>query len=286
MKLAVISDIHSNHFALEACMNQMERERIDGVILLGDYVSDCPYPQITLDLIRKICSKYRTWMVKGNREEYFISHANGKEDGWVYEANTGSLLYTYENLKNEDITWFDEMPNTLVVEIEGTAPILIAHASIHDSRELLYAGEDNTNSLLESMGYDYLISGHTHRQILYRHKGKTFMNPGSVGVPIGSKSSAHMAMLEWFDGKWEMDFQTIPYNYECLKKEFYASEMKQKAYLWMCCILKSIEDGVNYAPRCIKRAYDIARNELDDVSFSNIPSCYWNEAAKQLGLIC
>ena len=52
MKFAVISDIHSNYMALEnalCCLDDMRRagEGVDGVIFLGDYLTDFPHPQYT-----------------------------------------------------------------------------------------------------------------------------------------------------------------------------------------------------------------------------------------------
>ncbi|HAB60214.1 MAG TPA: hypothetical protein DCE48_05835 [Lachnospiraceae bacterium] len=285
MKVAVISDIHSNHLALEACLRYIEKHGIKKIILLGDYVSDCPNPQTTLKLLRKIRETYEVWCIRGNREEYFIRHADGYPDGWVYEANTGNLLYTYENLKKEDIRWFESLSNTGIVEIEGTEPIILAHGSLKNSRELLYENEQNTKDVLESISYKYMLCGHSHKQFSYEYKGKVIINPGSVGVPIGCKKSAHMAVIEWTNHKWEFEFQTIPYDYQQLVEEFEESEMKDKAYLWMRCILRSIEDGVNYAPTCVKKAHDIAAKEMEEVDWNHIPPRYWNEAAEEMGII-
>lgn len=59
MRIAAFGDIHSNHIALKACMDAAERGGVDGVVFLGDYVSDCACPQKTLSLLREIGSSYR-----------------------------------------------------------------------------------------------------------------------------------------------------------------------------------------------------------------------------------
>ena len=51
MKLAVIGDIHSNHIALETCIEHALARNVDEFLFLGDYVSDCPYPQRTMKII-------------------------------------------------------------------------------------------------------------------------------------------------------------------------------------------------------------------------------------------
>ena len=48
MRLAVFSDVHSNHHALEACLKEAEKQKADGHIFLGDYISDCANPHETM----------------------------------------------------------------------------------------------------------------------------------------------------------------------------------------------------------------------------------------------
>ena len=40
MKIAVLSDLHSNHIALEKCMTEIQKRDIRKIIFLGDYIGD------------------------------------------------------------------------------------------------------------------------------------------------------------------------------------------------------------------------------------------------------
>lgn len=51
MKLAVISDVHGNYKALEAFLAYIGKNPVDGIVCLGDYVTDSPYPQRTMELL-------------------------------------------------------------------------------------------------------------------------------------------------------------------------------------------------------------------------------------------
>ena len=42
MRFAVISDIHSNYMALENALCMIDRLKPDGIIFLGDYLTDFP----------------------------------------------------------------------------------------------------------------------------------------------------------------------------------------------------------------------------------------------------
>ncbi len=285
MKLAVLSDIHSNSIALKACMDYIEQQSVDGLLLLGDYVSDCPNPQETLTLLRKLKEKYKTFMIRGNREQYFLNYKNGTAGSWGYTSYQGSLLYTYERLTKKDLDWFASMPETMLLELEGTAPILLVHGSPVYSRELMDAGKENTNKYLEQLQVDYMLAGHTHRQFVYEKNGKQLLNPGSVGVAIGAIEAAHMAMLIWEQGRWNYELLTIPYDYKKVCEQFEKSSLMKKAKIWPKCILKSISTGVNLGPLCAKRSFDLAMEAGEQLENKVVPEKYWEKAAREMGVL-
>ena len=110
LDIAVLSDIHSNHIALEACIDYIEKRNINHLIFLGDYVSNCAYPQKTMELIYKLAQDKTCWFVRGNREELLVNHADGADDGWTIPSTvTGSILYTYNELSEKDVQFFKEL---------------------------------------------------------------------------------------------------------------------------------------------------------------------------------
>ena len=80
MRLAVFSDVHSNHHALKACLKEAEKQKADGYIFLGDYISDCANPHETMKLIYRAKQETPCWFVRGNREEYVLNHHNFGSD--------------------------------------------------------------------------------------------------------------------------------------------------------------------------------------------------------------
>ncbi len=285
MKLAALSDIHSNQVALEACINDLKNEEVDGILFLGDYVSDCPHPNDTLRMLKEISKQYKTYFIRGNREEYFIEYREHKCDDWGYTSYKGSLLYTYEHLNDETLDWFYSLPSTMVLELEGTKPITLAHGSPFNTRELLDEDRDNTKLCMNKVDTQYIISGHTHRQCVYRYGHKTLFNPGSVGVAIGAPKQAHYMMLEWKEDDWIAERRSVPYDFERLKEIFYGSRLMEKGKVWPLAILKSIETGINYGPLCAKRAYDLAIEHGEEVHDRIVSEEYWKIAAKEYGVI-
>lgn len=56
MRVAVLSDIHSNYHAFKACYVDAVKCGAESFIFLGDYISDLAEPQRTMDLVYEIQS--------------------------------------------------------------------------------------------------------------------------------------------------------------------------------------------------------------------------------------
>lgn len=280
MRLIALSDIHSNSIALQACMEDFRGEQVDAVLLLGDYVSDCPNPNETLLLLKELSKQYKTYFIRGNREEYFLEYQEHKCEDWGYTSYKGSLLYTYENLDEETLAWFHSLKSTMRLDIPGCKPITLAHGSPFNTKELLDEDRDNTKLCMNKIDTQYIISGHTHRQCVYRYGHKTLFNPGSVGVAIGVEKKAHYMVLEWKDNEWIAERRSIPYDFDKLKETFLSSELMDKGRIWPLAILKSIETGINYGPLCAKMAYDLAVEHGEEIHDRIVPEKYWEMAAK------
>lgn len=284
MRIAVFSDIHSNYVALDACMEYLERHPVERILFLGDNISDCPEPELTNQRIEEIDRCYQTHHIRGNREEYFIDHEDGKEDGWCYSSYKGSLLYTYEHLRKDEIETYRNRPDHMILHLEGMDDILLVHGSPHSSRELLHPEKENTNLYLRQMPVKLMLSGHTHHQFTYRFREKLLINPGSIGVAIGKPKTANFAVLEWTRKGWNYELITVPFDYDEVKKQFLKSSLMEKAAWWPRCILKSMETGVNMGPLCAKRAYDLALQSGTPIVHNSVPEEYWTIAAGQLGI--
>ncbi|MCH5190434.1 MAG: metallophosphoesterase, partial [Oscillospiraceae bacterium] len=119
----VISDIHSNYAAFESAFNTIKKINPDGIIFLGDYVTDFPYPQRTMEILYKSKSAYNCWFIRGNREDYLLQHRKNSNDGWCHSSSVGSFLYTYENLTEDDLVFFSNMPICQDIKIDGASII-------------------------------------------------------------------------------------------------------------------------------------------------------------------
>ena len=279
IKIALLADIHSNHRALAACLELLKEYAINGIAFLGDYISDFPYPQRTIELLHDISSRYRTWFIRGNREDYMLSYRNGGEK-WSYGSHHGSLLYTYENLREADFEFFSSMPISMTVSPDGCADFDISHGSRTNSRELIYPDTDTAYKLLSDSKCILCACAHTHKPFIYNHGGKCLINPGSVGVPTSGSTKAELAVID-FDG--EAFIPTLlqaEYDIDAAVKDFYTSRLIENANVWSRTIIGNITTGRHINEECLRLVDKISSDRGVPFGTEEV----WQEAAKLLGI--
>ncbi|OGO92923.1 MAG: hypothetical protein A2Y17_06730 [Clostridiales bacterium GWF2_38_85] len=284
MKLALLADIHGNFTALEECLNYIDTNNYDGLVFLGDYISDCLYPQKTLELLKTRTQGYKTWFIRGNREDYIINYHNSNNKKWRYASSTGAVLYTYENLTEADIKTFESMPICMNISIDYYPPITICHGSPVKSNEWICGKDELMKKYLDSIDADYLFCGHTHRYHKYVFENKEIVFVGSVGLPTNRQTNAQFVSLEYINNKWQDELISIPYDREKLIHEFKKSEILKKSLVWGNSIIALIKTGTDMPMQCVRRAYQIASEDRCFMEDGIIPEIYWKKAAEELNL--
>lgn len=271
MRLAVLADIHSNHHAFKACMDWIAENNIDGIVFLGDYVSDCAYPQKTMELLYIAREKYRTWFVRGNREDVMI-------EGNI-SPSLGSLTYTYENLTDKDIEFFKSLLLVIEVKLDGCSLFTASHGDYHNNRENIFPDNEAMNRLLTEMPGEMHLCGHTHNAFVYEHEGKLIVNPGSVGVTHDGNSKAGMAVVEFVDGCWKAELVQIEYDVEAAVKDIFESGFYEKDNAFARLIIATIRTGHDYKADANKLYGKYVSGEID-VSDKEL----WDRIADELGV--
>ena len=277
MKIAVFSDIHSNHIALTACFREAERRRADMWVFLGDYVSDCAYPHKTMELLYKAKAEHDCRFVMGNREEYLLNHKKNGSD-WTYGETTGSLLYTYENMTAADMEFIAALPMNDVIRVEGMEPIHICHGAPYKTRVLLEPDNGMAQKVLEGIEEPVLLSGHSHKPFIEYADGKMYVNPGSLGIPTTGVTQAEMAFLEAVDGHWKPELVRVPYDIEAVVREIREAGLTECTSVWAWCIIKGLRTARNYAMDCLDLAAELAEG-------GEVTNEHLQKAAKILGII-
>ena len=283
MKLGIISDIHSNYRAFEACIQYLEKEEVDCYLLLGDFVSDTPCPEKVMERIYRLQKEHRVLAVRGNREQYMLD--GSKEDcTWTNGSATGNLLYTKEHLTKQDLEFFSGLPITSELRVEGFPSITFCHGSPASDRELLYMDTDAVRRWLTTIDTDYLIAGHTHQKCIYRYNGKTYINAGSCGISIHNAGMAECVILTEKNQEWEIRMVSVPYDVYALVDEMFSSGLYERAHWFMNANIQTLTAGIDRVPQMVTLARE-RMNASDEAHTGNFPSeeCF-RKAAEIIGV--
>ena len=281
MDVAVFSDIHSNHAAFQACVDYCMARGITRYMLLGDYVSDCPEPQKTMELIHTLRNYFETFMVRGNREDYLLKYRKGGEKGWKPGSCSGSLLYTYENLTSKDLDLFDSLPIYNIWKDPGIIPVEYCHGSPTDSSGQLFKDKRNTKRVLSELKTDYLIHGHNHVQESFTYRGKHSINPGSIGVPWYHGGKTQFAILHGRNNSWEDESIQLDYNRSSILREFSSSGLSKLAPAWAALTMHTIRTGKDYSQTVLLRAMQMCSEETGEARWPDIPEQYFAYALRE-----
>jgi len=277
-KAAVFSDIHSNYHAFQACYEDAVRKGADLFIFLGDYVSDLSDPRKVLDLVYTIQEKYPAVCLRGNRERYMLDCAKGNTQ-FVAGSKTGSLLYTYQQLSQKDVTFFESLPIYDRIELNGIR-FEIAHGAKKDDRFYFDGTDDRTESVFAHMECPYMLVGHSHKQFLRQSGCKTILNPGSIGVPRDYGYLTQYAVLEFRGNDVGFDLCQIPYDVYAMIHRQFESGLMDLAPHWAISVLYDVITGQEYTMELLNRIY--ARTNGDEAAVYN--EDIWHRIAAEMGM--
>ena len=273
MKVAALSDIHSNYHAFRACYEDAVKCGAESFIFLGDYVSDLAEPQKTLDLVYEIQSQYPTFCLLGNRERYMLECEEGASS-FTRGSKSGSLLFTYDHLRKKDLDFFKGLKISDTIEIEGVR-MEIAHASMDNDRCYFDGKNRRGVEILSQMKCNYMLTGHSHKQYIRKNGAKKIINPGSVGIPQGGSRWPKYAMLEIVSGDVSCDLREVRYDLgEAIHAQF-ANGLVDYANCWAIGVLYDIITGRECVLELLSRV-----READGVCDETV----WRSEAAELGM--
>lgn len=282
-RIGLISDIHGNFKALEAFLESIEKNPVDGIICLGDYVTDGPFPERTLGLLYEMRKRYTCWMLRGNREDYLLNNRDNRE-GWKPSSSNGTLFYTLQHIKEDDFAFFQSLPTERELKLEGCPDLYLCHGTPGRVRGNVHEEPGLREKVMAQLTYPYLLGGHSHHQEISRMWGRTYINPGSLGFAIdGVGRHAQFAVLMGEPEKWETEFLSIPYDVEGYLRSFTESGVDEIGMTLNKAIKKSLVTGVNYFFKCILIIDGIAK-EQGLPSMAEVPQMEWEKLEEKYGL--
>ena len=159
MKLAFISDIHSNFDALKAVMTDIKKNKVEKIFCLGDIINYYYEPHKCIDLLIKNNVK----CIKGNHENIFFQTLKSKQKAKIFSKLYGnSIFMNLKLLKKKHLSFLRSLESRLKFSI-NKEKFLLTHASPWNTNFYFYP---NVNKKwfkkIANYNYKYFIIGHTH----------------------------------------------------------------------------------------------------------------------------
>ena len=283
VKYALISDVHGNYKALEAFLTYIGEHPVDGIICLGDYVTDAPYPERTMALLYEMRKKYTCYMLRGNREDYLLNNVGNKE-GWKPSSSNGTLYYTLQHMTERDLAFFASLPTEQELRVEGCPALYLCHGTPGRVRGNVHEEEGLREKVMKELPYPYLLGGHSHHQEIDRLFNKTYINPGSLGFPVdGVGRHSQFAMLTGGEDVWEAELLSISYDVEEYLRAFAESGVDEMGMTLNKAIKKSLVTGVNYFYKCIL-AMEAEARAAGMASVADMPEEEWEKLERRFDM--
>ena len=213
MRFAVFSDMHGNQYALSSVLEEIEKESIDQILILGDFVG---YYYGVLEIL-KMLEKYQYHAIKGNHEDLLANAIKVGSFESLNEKYGKSHLMSFKSLSSEQLKFLITLPETIKLTIDGLR-ILMCHGSPWDNDFYVYPNADySVLKRFEEYPFEFIFFGHTHYATELKTKHGVVVNPGSIGQSREIGGQAYWGIL---DTELKSYTQRItPYDVRALENE-------------------------------------------------------------------
>lgn len=180
MKLALLSDVHANAQALEACIGHARQAGATHWAVLGDAVGYGAQPAQVVQRLMDLAAQ-GAWVLKGNHDEAAVT-----PPATVAHEGDRTALWTHQQLSAEQRHFLDTLPLTHVHD-----SVMLVHATADAPRRWRYADHpqvaaQSLDAAAAQPGVRHVFGGHVHEQTLYFRTpvGKLMPFAPTPGVPI------------------------------------------------------------------------------------------------------
>jgi predicted phosphodiesterase len=208
MRYLIITDVHANLEALEACLSAAKPRGYDQTLVLGDLVGYGADPNAVVERVRDLRPAA---IVRGNHDKVVLGL--DQADGFNVVARSAAV-WTLAALTSDNREWVAELPqgpHTVDDLVE------ICHGSPFDEDAYIFE-EADARLALSASKRPLCLFGHTHYPVTFalsngsfrsvgpaaqsearldiRNGVKYLLNPGSVGQPRDGDPRAAYAIVD------------------------------------------------------------------------------------------
>ena len=184
-RVAVLSDVHANPWALQAVLADVARAGVEVVVNCGDLVAG-PWPDEVVDLLAGCAIP--VVHVRGNGDR-MVADAHDDLPGWrddVPAPALAAITWAARHLGDDERALVGAMPLTVELNVEGVGTVAFFHATPTSDEEIILptSPEGDVTAALDGLEARVAVCGHTHLPDDRDVGGRRWVNAGSVGKPF------------------------------------------------------------------------------------------------------
>lgn len=233
MRLALLTDLHANREALEACLDHAERRQVDQYAFMGDFVGYGADPAWVVRTVMDYVARGAV-AVQGNHD-YAVTHLARPA---MHAEAREAIAWTRGQLDPEQMAFLAGLPLT---QQHGNA--FFVHASAWEPLRWEYVtGIEEAERSLKASRSRIVFSGHVHAPALYRRSIEGRMGrcvpqagqriglqpqhqylvlPGSTGQPRDRNNAACYAVFD--DEARDITWFRVPYDHGAAARKVIAA---------------------------------------------------------------
>jgi diadenosine tetraphosphatase ApaH/serine/threonine PP2A family protein phosphatase len=232
MRLAILSDVHSNIEALTEVLERIEALKVDRVFCLGDVVGYGASVNECCEQVRRVAEV----TLLGNHD----AAVSGRMDySFYYDAARHALDWTASRISSENLAWLKTLPYTHQIE-----DVVLSHGSpvVPENYEYVFATEQALDLLPHLDGLaDVTFIGHSHlckvfalhrsgqvNEVVARRFGlrrgyKYIISAGSVGQPRDYDSRACFVIYDTVERV--VEFHRVAYDIDSAAQKIFDADL-------------------------------------------------------------
>lgn len=200
MKYAIISDVHANLEAVEACFREIEKLKTDRVICLGDLVDYCAQPNEVISIIKNNCDV----VLLGNHDEAQYNYPLSER---FNERAKASSVHTRSVLEPDHLEYIKTLKLT-----HSENGLHFVHASPLEPPAYKYVlNEEAAVVNFDAFNERICFIGHSHRPVIFESSdsgvkifpagklnknNRYIINVGSVGQPRDNNNRSSFGFFD------------------------------------------------------------------------------------------
>ena len=232
MRIAVISDIHSNVYALDEVLVDLQKRNVDMTVCTGDLVGYATRPNEVIETLKN--NKILTIM--GNYDEsignFKIVCGCDYPDPKDAEKAGLSMHFTGQETTDENKAYLRNLPKEATFTFNNKT-IRFVHGSTRVINEYLKENSKEADEVMNELVEDILVCGHTHIPYAKYYGEKLLVNVGSVGKPKTSSPNANYVIIDIKNNEEvakdssnvEVEIIEVSYDFEKIAREIEENEI-------------------------------------------------------------